>query len=307
MLRLARRFEPGLAAIASGLIVLAVALAVPQAAGPASASPTRALVTVKTLIVDALGTRTVDTHTARVPFGHTALLTSDVPYAGPPFSFRLDLGVSSPQPSGIPVRMVSRTWNGGPDDHGSRSVPARDETTVLSLESSYLLELHYDPASDRRILLSVRAEPIGEDEALPVPPQAHVAGRVRFILEIARQRGDLADPVDIHRLDSIVGRPVRYESGIRLPDEPGTILGAQVILTPEKSQGDLVTVKLELSGAEALGPDEKAEPFRHTEIRTVSSGARFEVEVTVPAAGDDGGDIDVIPVIYRVAVTTTLG
>jgi hypothetical protein len=260
-------------------------------------------------VVDALGTRTVDTHTARVPFGHTALLSSQVPYAGPPFSFRLDLGVSPPQPTGIPVRMVSRAWTGEPEDTGARSAPARDETTVLSLESSYLLELSYDQASERRILLSIKARPIGEDEALPKPPAAGVAGRVRFLLEIARQRGEAADPVDIHELDSIVGRSVKYETGIRFPGgDPETILGTRVLLTPEGTQGDLVTVKLELSGAEAMGPDgQRVEPFRHTEIRTVSSGSRFEMKITVPAEPSADDDTGVIPVTYRIAVTTTLG
>jgi len=37
---------------------------------PGQQAPSRALITVRTLVIDGMGTRTVDTDTARVPFGH---------------------------------------------------------------------------------------------------------------------------------------------------------------------------------------------------------------------------------------------
>ncbi|MCI0545607.1 MAG: hypothetical protein L0Z49_14385 [Actinobacteria bacterium] len=313
MLRLRPTRAPDRQVTGSRLPWAMIALVVAGSIAQASEDPSRALVTVRTLVIDSLGTRTVDTHTARVPFGHTALLSSRVPYTGPPLSFRLEVGVSAPQPSGIPIRIVSRAWPGEPDDPGAAGAPGREEETILPRESSYLLELHYDPAADRRILLSVKARPVVENEAVPAPPPAHVADRVRFFLEITRRQGDLSEPVDFHQLESIVGRPVRYESGVRLATgldgEGGEFLGTRVTLTPESSHGTLVTVKLELSGADAIDPlGIRVEPFRHTEVRTVTSGSRFDVDVTVPQDHPPGADDPaILPVTYTVAVTTTLG
>src|SRR5688572_14591622 len=112
----------------------ACCLAATPAPGPA---PERALVVVRTLVMDALGTRTVDTDTARIPFGSRGLLIKRVPYAGPPLSYRLAVLAGPPQETGIPLTMTSEVWNGDaevvpPPDQ----VAHREEATVLSAEGS---------------------------------------------------------------------------------------------------------------------------------------------------------------------------
>ena len=291
---------------------------------PTTAAPeplTRASIQVRTLVIDALGTRTVDTHAARVPFGHRGLIVRQVPYAGPPVSFRLRVTPGDPQSAGLPLTFITEVWSGeaSPVPPPSR-ISFREEATVLSPESSYLLELYHEPRTDRRLLLSIKAHPIGEQEELIPPPPADKAGEILFLIEILKRRGDVVEPVDSHVLSTIVGRPVSYRSGIEVPDaqfpaeestglvaDRGTrVVGASVVLTPERAQGGLITVKLEFTGADFVDNQRtRIEPFELSEVRTVSSGSRFEAEVSVPGETDPR-EPGIIPVIYKVSVTTML-
>src|SRR5262249_14225535 len=140
---------PGMvgSAIARGrfLVVLTLPpLLMLAAIAPAGSAdvPTRALVTVRTLVIDGMGTRTVDTNTARVPFGSRGLLVKKVPYAGPPLSFRLTVLAQPPQETGIPLTLTADVWSG--DTTGLPSpdqVSHREEANVVAAEASYLLEI----------------------------------------------------------------------------------------------------------------------------------------------------------------------
>jgi hypothetical protein len=111
-----------------------------------------------------------------------------------------------------------------------------------------------------------------------------------------------------------VGRPVTYSSGVRLPAAPGEVgqdartVGLTVTLAAEQVQGSLVSVRLELSGAEFVDPERRRlEPFRREAIRTVPSGTPFDVSVEVPDAESGAGrDSGVVPVRYLVRVTPLL-
>ncbi len=298
----------------AALIGLALAVGTPPAGQQA---PSRALITVRTLVIDGMGTRTVDTDTARVPFGHKGILTKKVAYAGPPLSYRLAVTAGPPQEAGIPLSFSTDVWTGEaspmppPDrmDH-------REEATVVSPQGSYLLEVEHDEATDRRVMLSITARPIGENEEMPPLPPADTAGRVQFLLEISRQQGGAPDQPDRQLLATIIGRPVTYSSGVILPGkaqessasgERTLTVGLTVVLTAERASGDLVTVRLELSGADYVDEQRtRLEPLRYDDVRTVSSGATFEVTVTLPPGSPEAAP-GFQPVTYRIAVTSSLG
>ena len=311
------RLSPGRSAILPILMAMGFAFAWSPAT---SQDLTRASIEVRTLVIDALGTRTVDSHTARVPFGQKGLLVGQVPYAGPPVSFRLAVTPGDPQSSGIPLTFTSEVWAGEASPIPPASeIYLREEATVLAPESSYLLELTHDPRTDRRLLLSIRARPITEAEELPPVPVPTESRRVLFMVELLRKQGDLFDPLDTHVLSTFVGHPVSYRSGIEVPSpsspeggpapHPGSglVVGVAVVLTPERAVGGLITVKLELTGADFIDSDRsRIEPFEHTEVRTVRSGSRFEAVITIPreTPADSPG---IIPVTYRVSVTPMFG
>ena len=314
-----RRHVPPAALLAAMLIAAATA------AGPSDGS--FAEIMVRTLVIDPLGTRTVDTDSARVPVGSRGLLVKQVPYAGPPLSFRLSVLASEPQSAGIPLVVSSETWSGEvssppPADRMSR----REEATVLGPESSYLLELDHDPRTDRRLVLSITARE-GDGRSV-APPSVYPTPRaVDFLLEVVREKGGVADPPDSHTLTSMVGRPVTYSSGIKYSGarkepaasapEPGAadrtepqVVGLAITLVAESAQASLVTVRMEITGAELV--DERGgrlEPFSHRAVHTVDSGTRYETTLTVPQgapAGAERPDQALVPVKYWVAVTPTL-
>ncbi len=309
------RRRPGRSAIRLTLLLLGFACLSSPTAGR---TPTRASIEVRTLVIDALGTRTVDTHAARVPLGHKGLLTGQVPYAGPPLSYRLAVTPGDPQPSGLPLTFTTEVWSGPASPiPPSERVSLREETTVLGPESSYLLELAHDRRTDRRLLLSIKARPITEAEELPPIPAPAESGRIVFMIEILRKAGDLVDPLDTHILSTFVGHPVSYRSGIEVPRSratggsvsdsgPGRVVGVSVVLTPERALGGLITVKLELTGADFIDRRRSLiEPFEHTEVRTVSSGSPFAVEITLPREAPVESP-ELTPVVYRVSITPWL-
>ncbi|HEY3175454.1 MAG TPA: hypothetical protein VGK94_06795 [Candidatus Polarisedimenticolia bacterium] len=278
-----------------------------QAPSPAS----RALVTVRTLVIDSLGTRTVDTNLARVPFGGTGLLIRRVPYAGPPLSFRLAVTAGPPQEAGIALTIAADTWSGG----GSTPPPGaqvshREEATVVSSEGSYLFEIDHDEGADRRVVLSLSVR-AASDEEMSIPPPAPISGTVRFQIEVTRECGGQSDPPDEQVLSTMVGLPVSYTSGMKVPAAvrggERRFVGLSVTLTPERAQGDLITVRVELSGADFVDEARtRLEPIGLTESRTVSSGTRFELTVGLPS-GSAAPGAEVRPVSYRVVVVPTLG
>ena len=305
-------------AIARGRFLLAfvlpplLTLAAIAPAGSADA-PTRALVTVRTLVIDGMGTRTVDTNTARVPFGSRGLLVKKVPYAGPPLSFRLTVLAQPPQETGIPLTLTADVWSG--DTTGLPSpdqISHREEATVVAAEASYLFEIDHDAKTDRRIVLSVSARPIREADMLPAPA-GDDEGQVQFLIDINRESGGTSAPPEAHLLNSMIGRPVTYLSGIKVPAPPGgkpRFIGLSVTMTVEQAQGDLLSVKVELTGSDYVDEARtRLEPIDHTEVQTVATGTRFEVSVTVPAPDPThpAPAAGIKPVVYRVGVIPTLG
>ncbi len=303
--------RPGLSSRLVALVAL-VAFLAPAVAGE---EPPRALVVVRTLVMDAMGTRAVDTDTARIPFGSKGLLIKRVPYAGPPLSFRLAARVGSPQDAGLPITLTSEVWSGEassipPEDRVAR----REEATVLTPEGSYLFEIDHDPAAGRRIVLSIAARPMRPgEEAVPADP-APSATPVRFLLEIEREAGGRSDPPDVRVMSSMVGQPITYSSGVQLPRAPGgeapsgSFLGMAISLRAEQVQGNLVSVGVQMSGAEFVdAARRRLEPFRQEAVRTVPSGTPFELVVEIPADGGGSAAIpEILPVRYVVRVTPSL-
>jgi hypothetical protein len=298
------------------MLVVAAAAGLLQS-GSAAQAPARALVAVRTLVIDGMGTRTVDTDTARVPFGSKGVLIKRVPYAGPPLSFRLSVLAGSPQDTGIPITLSADVWSGDTSTlPRPEEISHREEATVIAPESSYLFEIDHDAKTDRRIVLSVSARPISEDELVPIRPVAE-GSPIQFLMEVTRQSGGEAEAPDVHLLNTMVGQAVTYSSGIKMPDPRGgssKIIGLTVIMTAEQVQGSLVTVKVELSGFEFVDAlHSKIEPISHTEVQTVTAGERFETRVTVPSpdpaadAAHTAPDPGVRPVTYTVGVTPMLG
>ncbi len=296
-------------------IGLAAAGAVAREAVPAAAPDT--IVTVRTLVIDALGTRAVDADVARIPWGGTGLLMKTVPYAGPPLSFRLAVRVEALGEPGVLMTLSADVWPGGLDGgpsspHGSH----RQETTELGPDGSYLLELDHDPAAERRIVLSLVARPaVGLDLGGPAPESALTP--VEVVLEVQREQGGRPAPAERHLLKTLLGRPVSVSSSVAAlhPGEvlagrgrsPGAGTGLVIEVTPERAHAGLVTVRVRVDGEELLdGPDSRIEPISHSEVHTVHAGTTFFMSVSVPA-GTGGGEHATGMVTYRVAVTPRLG
>ncbi|HET9482210.1 MAG TPA: hypothetical protein VFP98_10690 [Candidatus Polarisedimenticolia bacterium] len=304
---------------------LAVACFLAACAGAAlqAAEPARALIIVRTLVIDGLGTRAVDTDSARIPFGSRGLLVKRVPYAGPPLSFRLAVQAGPPQESGIPLTLSAEVWSGdaSPIPEGS-AVTRREEAAMVAAETSYLMEIEHDPIADRRIVLSITARKVGEDEALP-PPGLDPGETVHFLLEVIRESGGRTDPPDTHELSAAVGHSSTYSSGIRFPARAGPgpagagpayeLIGVSITLTPERVLGQLVTVKVGIQGSEYVDATRtRLEPINHVEVFTVTSGSIQEFSVTVPKRGADPAPAAanqpvLVPVTYLVRVIPTVG
>ena len=298
------------------LLVLLAAGDPQTAATPGEATSDRALITVRTLVIDALGTRTVDTDVARVPFGGTGLLIKKVPYGGPELSFRLAVTAGQPQEAGIAVNLSADIWSGdsSPIPPASR-MSHREEATVLAAESTYLLELDHSEQSDRRILLSISARRASEREAVPPAPSS-LMGTVHFEVEVTRESNGIADPVDAHAMSTMVGVAATYSSGLKIPGrspkEASRFVGLGISITPEKTNGDLVTIRSELTGADFVDLERtQLVPIRLLDIRTVGSGTRFDlmVELVTPAtepSPPSSGERLTPRVIYRIAITPRL-
>lgn len=300
-------------------LALLVLLAAAGWTGPAlseTANPARALITVRTLVIDALGTRTVDTDVAHVPFGGMGLLIKKVPYGGPELSFRLAVTAGQPQEAGIAVNLSADIWPGGsspipPADQMSH----REEATVLAPESTYLLEIDHNERSDRRIMLSISARPVAENETLSPPPESRLDS-VSFDVEVARRSNGVADEPDTRAMSTMVGVAATYSSGVRIPGRsPGEqprFVGLGISITPEKTSGKLITIRTELTGADFVDPERTTlVPIQLLDIRTVRSGTRFElpVDLAAPAAGSpprDSADPARARVTYRVTITPRL-
>jgi len=299
------------------LATLQVAATTPRADAPATGVPqdVRALVHVRTLVIDSLGTRTVDADSARVPLGGKGLLLKRVPYAGPPLSYRLLVHAGIPVGGGLPVTLSAEIWSGDISDVPSRDeISRREEATVLSSESSFLLEIDHDARTDRRVLLSMTARALDASEPVDVPATAPIGRPLQFLIELTRESEGVAGLPDRHMLQTVVGRPATYSSGITpLGAEPGSasrFIGVSLTLTGERASGDLVTVKVEMSGAEFIDKSRsRIAPIHLVELRTTESGSTFELGVKVPQDPAPQADPvpDPAPVAYRLLVTPTLG
>src|SRR5262245_14297594 len=276
-------------------------------------APDRALITVRTLVIDALGTRTVDTDIARVPFGGTGLLIKKVPYGGPELSFRLAVTAGIPQEAGIAVSLSADIWSGNSSPiPPSNQVSHREEATVLAPESTYLLEIDHNEARDRRVMLSISARQASQDEDVAAPPPSHTSS-VSFSVEVYRESHGVADPLDTRALSTMIGVAATYSSGVTIPGksakDPSRFVGLGISITPEKTSGDLVTLRSELTGADFVDTERKLLiPIRLLDIRTVASGDRFDltVELAAPASPDPhvdpaSGPVDIAkpPVTYH--------
>ncbi len=284
---------------------------------------THALVEVRTLVIDGLGTRTVDTDRARVPFGSKGLLIRQVPYGGPPLSFRLSVLAGPPQEAGIPLTLAAEIGGGGRGRAAAgERLAARGGHRGLSRRLLSLRD-RSRRKTDRRVVLSISARAITGQEALMPSMPEQAARPVHFFIAVVRQVGSTTDPPDTHALTSLVGRPVTYSSGITIhrgpgPGGPGAdrtaskTAGLTVTLTAEQVLDRLITVKVRLSGADYVDAERtRLEPIEVTRMQTVTSGSPFEIVARIPPQGDeDGGETPqeegLRPVTYLVQVTASL-
>ena len=305
------------APVRRSIALLALAAAFPVASqsparpAPPPPAPTRALIVVRTLVIDPMGTRTVSTDRARVPFGTRGLLVRGVPYAGPALAFRLAARPAQPTPEGIPLELQADIWSGAAEKPPPpASMAHRNEATTLAAEGSFLLELEHDEQARRRIVLSITARPIGEQDELPPDPEPAAARGVEIYLQIIRQAGPKAEEPITHNLTTVMGRSVSYSLTVRnlsaLPGVSGQTVGGTIVVTPESWQGDLVTIKTDMTGAEYLDEARsRVEPFRLSEVRTVRSGQPIDLSLMVPpadAAIPEGGR----QVTYSIIIVPTL-
>jgi hypothetical protein len=260
-------------------------------------------------VIDPMGTRTVSTDRARVPFGTRGLLVRAVPYAGPALAFRLAARPAPPTPEGIPLELEADVWSGAAEKPPPpESVAHRSEATTLAAEGS--LELEHDERARRRVVLSITARPIGEEDEIPPDPEPAAARGVEIYLQIIRQAGPKAEEPITHNLTTIMGRSVSYSLTVRnvgaTAGVSGQTVGGTIVVTPESWQGDLVTIKTELTGAEYLDEARsRIEPFKLSEVRTVRSGRPIDLSLMVPAAGTaipEGGR----QVTYSIIIVPTL-
>ncbi|MFQ5702154.1 MAG: hypothetical protein ACE5HU_09940 [Acidobacteriota bacterium] len=256
--------------------------------------PAQARIVVRTLVIDGLGTRTVDTNTAHVPFGSTGLLLRKVPYGGPPLSFRLFIRLETPRPDGIPLGMAADVWAGGIQAEGSvEAVSHRRASAIVADQTSYLLELYHEQGDalhgERRILLSIAVSP--EDaQGVPAAPPPRSLRPVRFIMEIARREGARTKPFDKQILSGLFGHPVSYSWGVRSLDSKGRSpakTGLNVTLTPETWTAGLMTVKVVVSGIDYLDEDHAlVGSIDQVDRHTVRSGVQFQVTASPHAPAD---------------------
>ena len=254
------------------------------------ASPRSAIahLQVRTLVMDALGTRTVDVAVARVPYNSTGLLMRQVPYGGPPLSFRLLVRPETPSEEGIRLVMNTEVWSGGLDEGLSDSLERREETAVIALDSSYFLELAHErttrsgsAGSERRVVLSITLS--DEDDPSGAYPGTLPLRAVHFVFQMIRQNGPEVDPPETHVLSSLVGRPVSYSSSvISLAAGADGAPGLTFTLAAEGTQGDLVTVRLRVSGFDYADENRThLVAVAYESLHTVRSGSSFLVEIPV--------------------------
>ena len=265
-----------------------------------------ARVTVKTMVIDALGTRTVDRDNALVPFGGRGLLVKQVPYGGPPLSYRLAVHIGPADASGeIPVTLVADVWNGSVEEAPEAADRSqRQESGRVGEGSSRLMELAYHEETDRRILVSVSAVPDDGDEAVDIAsllgPQAAVP--VDFYIVVSRQQGGVPEPPESYILTAIVGHPVTYSSEVRAASGSGATTGVSVTLTAEMARHGLVTVRVRLTGADYIDVErQRTLPINHSSVHTVKSGLPLSVDLRLPPEKTD--DPAIVPVVYTVTVT----
>ena len=327
--------------IASGTIVArdgvsdtSVAGAPQASTGVADPAGDSAWILVRTLVVDALGTRTVDTWTARVRFGQSGLLMSQIPYGGPPVSFQLVVRADAPTSDGIPLHLRSEVWRGSSDARPAEAdITRREETALIAPGTSYLMELSHErhgpdggPGSERRIVLSVT---VSLEGAPPVEAAAPTRA-VHFLLQIIRRSGTEVDLPDTHALSSLVGRPVTYSSSVRSArpappaesaDDDGTggtgprepadgnagSVGVSVTVIAERVADELVTVRLRVSGADIDPVSGLAAPIHHESVHTVRDGTPILVEATPEAGTPPGSGGAPAALVYAISVTPSLG
>jgi len=279
--------------------LLVMAALSPPAPLPETAAPDGAVahLVVRTLVMDALGTRTVDVAQARVPWNNTGLLMRQVPYGGPPLSFRLLVRPESPGSEGIRLSMTAQVWGGALEDDPGDDVVRREETALIDLESSFLLELAHERSSrddgaagsERRVVLSITVSD-RPDPALWAPAPLR---EIHFLFQMIRQSGSEVDPPETHLLSSLLGRPVSYSSRAIALSGTGEPQGLTFTLSAEESQGSLVTVRLRVTGFDYADADRsRLVPVNHESLHTVRSGSSFLVEVPVGEAlpeGEPGG------------------
>ena len=292
------------------LILIAVLAAPPALPEEQAPAPAVACLQVRTLVMDALGTRTVDVATARVPFNSTGLLMRQVPYGGPPLSFRLLVRPATPREDGIRLTMTTEVWSGGLEDGpADGGMERREEIGVIAPESSYLLELAHEratatggAASERRVVLSITVS----DREDPSQTDRGPLREVHFVFQMIRQNGPTVENPDTQSLSSLVGQAVSYSSrSVALGAASERAPGLTFTLAAEGTQGDLVTVRLRISGFDYADVERsRLAPVTYETLHTVRSGSSFLVEV--PVVEEDGPPEGKPAVTWVVNVTPRL-
>ena len=137
---------------------------------------------------------------------------------------------------------------------------------------------------------------------------------VNFHVEVFKESNGVAEPVDTRAMSTMIGVAATYTSGVKIAGKSAKdaprFVGLGISLTPEKTSGELVTVRSELSGADFVDPARtQLIPIRLLDIRTVTSGTRFDLIVNLAAPAEPSDPLSQHAetpkplVTYRVAIT----
>lgn len=159
---------------------------------------------------------------------------------------------------------------------GSRPVVTRRDLWVREASTSLIDVFTRDR---ERLVLSLRAEKRLEPTVKLLP---NVGAPVQFRLVTEYVRGEQATQLQSNEIYSLVGEPVEYSLDLGEADTPQSV---RLILTPLRITGDIVELRVEISGT--LPGDEAPLVIQRSQTLVTSRGATSSVAVTAgnPPAG----------------------
>jgi len=274
-------------------------------------------------ILEPEGTRPVAEHRATIPSGVTGILRETMHEVNLPAAIALHL---TPKPSAAKkpgqaeasscfVSLRSELWaNAASAAAGAAPDEVNTEALEIPAAGSVLVQIAEDAAGARRLMLSLRIAPPGEEaraSALPAPPSSPI--EVAFRVDAYSDRGGIRDLLATHVLRTLAGLPVSCHSSYRMP-AVGAAAGADVpqeevtlTLRPSRPADGWINVEAALSATIAPGSGGDPPASRGTETtRLVPLGIPFEISLSIPTAARPPLDSAQTRETYVVQVTPYL-